>query len=44
MTILSACNSVPAGTPALSSRVGYQWQNTYPSYVNNLYNHVGPPN
>jgi len=44
MTLLSRCNSIPAGTPALSSRVGYQWQNTYPSYVNNMYNHVSPPN
>jgi len=44
MTMLSKCNNLPAGTAALSSRVGYQWQNTYPSYVNNLYNHVGAPN
>ncbi len=44
MALISACNGLPATTAALSSRVGYQWQNTYPSYVNNLYNHVTPPN
>jgi prepilin-type processing-associated H-X9-DG protein len=44
MALINACKALPAGTPAQSSRVGYQWQNTYPSYVNNQYNHVTPPN
>jgi prepilin-type processing-associated H-X9-DG protein len=41
---LSACQSVPPGTAAQSSTMGYQWWSTYPSYVNSNYNHVGPPN
>jgi prepilin-type N-terminal cleavage/methylation domain-containing protein/prepilin-type processing-associated H-X9-DG protein len=41
---LSQCQGIPAGTPASSARMGYQWWTTYPSYLNSLYNHVGPPN
>jgi len=44
MQFLAACRSLPPGTPAQSSTMGYQWWSAYPGYVNNNYNHVGTPN
>jgi len=41
---LSACQAVPSGTAAASSTLGYQWWSSYFDYVNNNFNHVGPPN
>jgi prepilin-type N-terminal cleavage/methylation domain-containing protein len=44
MATLAACQAIPNGTPSIRSDRGVGWQYTYPGYVNNLYNHVGPPN
>ncbi len=44
LALLAACQSVPTGTASFRNDRGVGWQYTYPGYVNNLYNHVGPPN
>jgi len=44
MATLAACQALPPGTASIRNDRGAGWQYTYPSYVNNLYNHVGPPN
>ena len=41
---LAQCQSIPPGTPAQRSTMGYQWWSSFPDYVNSNYNHVGPPN
>ncbi|MBV8232752.1 MAG: DUF1559 domain-containing protein [Planctomycetaceae bacterium] len=41
---LAQCQSIPPGTPAQGSTMGYQWWSSFPYYVNSNYNHVGPPN
>jgi prepilin-type N-terminal cleavage/methylation domain-containing protein/prepilin-type processing-associated H-X9-DG protein len=44
MALLAACQAVAPGTASFRNDRGVGWQYTYPGYVNNLYNHVGPPN
>ena len=44
LQFLAACQSIPPGTAAGSSNMGYQWWSTFPGYVINNYNHVGTPN
>jgi prepilin-type N-terminal cleavage/methylation domain-containing protein/prepilin-type processing-associated H-X9-DG protein len=41
---LAACNNIPPGTLAQGWTMGFIWWCAYPAYVNNNYNHVGPPN
>jgi prepilin-type N-terminal cleavage/methylation domain-containing protein/prepilin-type processing-associated H-X9-DG protein len=44
IALLGACDALPPGTASIRNDRGVGWQYTYPGYVNNLYNHVGPPN
>jgi prepilin-type N-terminal cleavage/methylation domain-containing protein/prepilin-type processing-associated H-X9-DG protein len=44
LQFLAVCRSLPTGTPAQSSTMGYQWWSAYPGYVNSNFNHVGTPN
>jgi len=44
MALLAACQAVAPGTASFRNDRGVGWQYSYPGYVNNLYNHVGPPN
>ncbi|QDV37738.1 DUF1559 domain-containing protein [Tautonia plasticadhaerens] len=44
MAMLASCQSIAPGTASIRNDRGVGWQYTYPGYVNNLYNHVGPPN
>jgi prepilin-type N-terminal cleavage/methylation domain-containing protein/prepilin-type processing-associated H-X9-DG protein len=44
MAFLTACHSLPLGTPSQNSAMGFQWWTAYPYYTNSNFNHVDTPN